>query len=67
MFKRMVLNPILDTDGYKFLHKNQYPDGLEWVYETWTPRKSRIDGVNHAVLFGLQSALSELAVDFRDG
>jgi nicotinamide phosphoribosyltransferase len=67
MFKRMTPNPILWTDGYKFLHKDQYPSGIEWVFETWTPRKSRIEGVNHAVFFGLQGALAELTLNFQDG
>lgn len=60
MFKELIENPALLTDGYKFCHKDQYPEGLEWTYETWTPRKSRIDGVNHAIFFGLQGALATL-------
>lgn len=60
MFEKMIENPALLTDGYKFCHKDQYPEGLEWTYETWTPRKSRIEGVTHAVFFGLQGALATL-------
>jgi nicotinamide phosphoribosyltransferase len=66
MFERMNRNPILWTDGYKLCHKDQYPDGTNWVYETWTPRMSRIEGVTHVVFFGLQGALAELVRAFED-
>ncbi len=67
MFNEMIENPALLTDGYKFCHKDQYPNGLEWTYETWTPRKSRIEGVSHAVFFGLQGALSTLYWKWQKG
>lgn len=67
MFNEMIENPALLTDGYKFCHKDQYPAGLEWTYETWTPRKSRIDGVTHAVFFGLQGALATLYWKWQKG
>ena len=67
MFKKMIENPALLTDGYKFCHKDQYPEGLEWTYETWTPRKSRIKGVTHAVFFGLQGALATLYWKWQEG
>ncbi len=60
MFQQLTMNPALLTDGYKFCHKDQYPEGVQWTYETWTPRKSRIDGVTHSVFFGLQGALATL-------
>ncbi len=31
MFKQMIENPALLTDGYKFCHKDQYPAGLEKI------------------------------------
>jgi nicotinamide phosphoribosyltransferase len=62
----MNRNPVLWTDGYKICHKEQYPKGTEWVYETWTPRKSRIEGINHVVFFGLQGALSEIKEMFDE-
>ncbi|MCL2869255.1 nicotinamide phosphoribosyltransferase domain-containing protein [Candidatus Saccharibacteria bacterium] len=67
MFKKMTNNPVLWTDGYKFLHKDQYPAGLEWVFETWTARKSRLNGINHAVFFGLQGALAEISLAYKEG
>ncbi|UPT66574.1 MAG: nicotinate phosphoribosyltransferase [Sphingobacteriales bacterium JAD_PAG50586_3] len=48
------MNPLLLTDGYKVDHRRQYPDNTTLVYSNWTPRKSRIDGVDEVVLFGLQ-------------
>lgn len=48
------MNPLLLTDGYKVDHRRQYPTGTSLVYSNWTPRKSRIDGVEEVVFFGLQ-------------
>lgn len=48
------MNPLLLTDGYKVDHRRQYPTGTTLVYSNWTPRKSRIEGVEEVVLFGLQ-------------
>jgi nicotinamide phosphoribosyltransferase len=48
------MNPLLLTDGYKVDHRRQYPDNTTLVYSNWTPRKSRINGVEEVVFFGLQ-------------
>jgi nicotinamide phosphoribosyltransferase len=48
------MNPLLLTDGYKVDHRRQYPTGTTLVYSNWTPRKSRIDGIDKIVFFGLQ-------------
>ncbi len=48
------MNTIHLTDGYKVDHKNQYPKGTQLIYSNWTPRKSRIAGVDKVVFFGLQ-------------
>lgn len=48
------MNPLLLTDGYKVDHRRQYPTGTTLVYSNWTPRKSRIEGVDEVVFFGLQ-------------
>jgi nicotinamide phosphoribosyltransferase len=47
-------NPLLLTDGYKVDHRRQYPEGTSLVYSNWTPRKSRIEGIDEVVFFGLQ-------------
>jgi nicotinamide phosphoribosyltransferase len=51
-------NPMLLCDFYKLSHRNQYPQGTEKVYSTWTPRASRMQGVNEFVWFGLQAFLA---------
>lgn len=66
MFNTINRNPILWTDGYKLCHKDQYPDHTNWVYETWTPRMSRIEGVTHVAFWGLQGALSEMTQSFDE-
>lgn len=48
------MNTLHLTDGYKVDHRNQYPTGTELVYSNWTPRKSRIEGIDKVVFFGLQ-------------
>lgn len=48
------MNPLLYTDGYKVDHRRQYPDNTTLVYSNWTPRKSRVEGIEHVVFFGLQ-------------
>ena len=48
------MNPLLYTDGYKVDHRRQYPEQTTLVYSNWTPRKSRIEGVEEVVFFGLQ-------------
>jgi len=53
------MNPLLLTDGYKTDHRRQYPNGTTLVYSNWTPRKSRINGVNEVVFFGLQYFLKK--------
>ncbi len=56
------MNPLLLTDGYKLGHKEQYPKGTNMVYSNWTPRKSRIDGINAVVFFGLQYFIKEYLI-----
>jgi nicotinamide phosphoribosyltransferase len=51
-------------DFYKVSHKAQYPEGTEYVYSTWTPRMSRIKGVDSVVSFGIQSFISKYLVDY---
>ncbi|MEL6944943.1 MAG: nicotinate phosphoribosyltransferase, partial [Bacteroidota bacterium] len=41
-------------DGYKVDHRRQYPYATTLVYSNWTPRKSRVKGVEEVVFFGLQ-------------
>ena len=57
------MNPLLYTDGYKVDHRRQYPEGTTLVYSNWTPRKSRIDGVDKVVFFGLQYFIKKYMIE----
>jgi nicotinamide phosphoribosyltransferase len=48
------LNPLMLIDYYKADHRSQYPDGTTLVYNNFTPRVSRVPGVNYMTLLGLQ-------------
>jgi nicotinamide phosphoribosyltransferase len=47
------------TDFYKTDHRRQFPDGTTVVYSNFTPRGSRLEGVDHVVFFGLQYFMIE--------
>jgi len=57
------MNPLNLTDGYKLDHRRQYPDGTGLVYSNWTPRKSRKEGINDVVFFGLQYFVKEYLIE----
>lgn len=59
------INPLLATDSYKLSHIFMYPDGLEHVESNYTNRKSRVEGINHVVQFGLQAWLADLTENFE--
>lgn len=60
-------NPMMNTDGYKLDHRRQYPEGTEFVYSNWTPRGSRVKGVNEVIFLGLQYVIKErLEKDFNE-
>ncbi len=56
------MNPMLFTDGYKVDHRRQYPEQTTLVYSNWTPRKSRIHGVDEVVFFGLQYFIKKYVI-----
>ena len=63
-----MFNPLMYIDFYKADHRSQYPVGTELVYSNFTPRKSRIDGVDKIVFFGLQYLIKEFLIDrFNEG
>lgn len=53
------INPMLFKDFYKANHRIQYPPKTELVYSNFTPRESRIPGVNQVVVFGVQYFVKE--------
>lgn len=54
---------VLKLDSYKNSHRVQYSPHTEKVYSTWTPRKSRMEGVDKVVFFGLQYFIKDYLVD----
>jgi nicotinamide phosphoribosyltransferase len=51
------------TDGYKVDHRSQYPRGTTKVRSNWTPRSSRIPGIDRVVFFGLQYFIEKYLVE----
>ena len=63
----MARIPTLLADFYKISHKDMYLPGTEYVYSTWTPRASRVEGVSEVVAFGFQAFVQKYLIDyFRD-
>lgn len=58
----MKTNPLMLIDFYKADHRRQYPEGTELVYSNFTPRKSRQEGNDKLVFFGLQYFVKEYLV-----
>lgn len=60
-----TINPLLNTDSYKLSHRVMYPEGLEFVQSNYTNRKSRVEGIDHVVHFGLQAWLKDLQESYE--
>lgn len=60
-----MITPLL-TDFYKIGHPFQYPEGTEIVYSNFTPRKSRLPGVDRMVFFGLQHFIQKYMVEHME-
>ncbi len=50
----MQIQPLIHNDFYKQGHYKMYPKNTHKVYSNLTARKSRIEGINTVVVFGLQ-------------
>ena len=59
---KRVIVPTL-CDFYKISHRRMYPAGTQLTYSTWTPRTSRIKGVDNVVVFGTQAFIKEYLMD----
>lgn len=64
MNKLNYLPPTLLCDFYKISHRNQYPEGTEYIYSTWTPRTSRIEGANEVIAFGFQGFIKKYLIEY---
>lgn len=61
------INPLLLLDFYKVCHQKQYPKNISKIVSYYTPRTSRIDGLDYIVHFGLQGYIKEYLIDmFND-
>ncbi len=60
------MNTLNLADGYKVDHRSQYPVNTEMVYSNWTPRNSRIEGVDKVMFFGLQYFIKQYLQDDFD-
>ena len=56
------MNPLILADFYKMGHYNMYPKGITNIYDNFTPRKSRIKGIDEVVAFGLQYFIKEYLI-----
>jgi nicotinamide phosphoribosyltransferase len=60
------LNMMTLCDFYKISHRAMYPEGTQIVYSTWTPRGSRLKGINQVVCFGLQAFIKDKLIQMFD-
>jgi nicotinamide phosphoribosyltransferase len=56
------MNPLLLVDSYKIHHTRMYPEGMTKLYSNFTPRKSRIAGIDKVVVFGIQHFVLEYLI-----
>ncbi len=54
--------PATLTDGYKIGHVDQYQQGTTQVVANWTPRKSRIKGIDKVVFFTQQAFIKKYLI-----
>lgn len=57
------MNPLLLVDSYKIHHTRMYPEGMTKLYSNFTPRKSRIKGIDGVVVFGIQHFILKYLIE----
>ena len=62
--KNFIRTPLALTDAYKLSHWGMYPEGTTGIYSNFTPRRSRLPGVDKFVFFGMQYFLQILNDQF---
>lgn len=55
---------MLLADFYKISHRKLYDRNEGIIHATWTPRKSRISGIDKVVVFGLQGFVKKYLIDY---
>lgn len=58
------ISPLLLTDFYKICHKSFYNPETKKLVSYWTPRKSRLEGIDSVVMFGLQAYIKKYLIDY---
>lgn len=58
----MKISPLIFADFYKVEHVFMYPENMVKLYSNLTPRKSRIEGINSIVVFGVQAFIKEYLI-----
>jgi nicotinamide phosphoribosyltransferase len=51
-------------DGYKADHRSQYPTQTAYILTNFTPRKSRVEGVDSVVCFGINYFVKEFLIEY---
>lgn len=64
--RKTIYPATLLCDFYKISHREQYPEGTEYVYSNWTPRSTYIEGVNEVVAFGMQAFIKRYLIEYFD-
>ncbi len=62
--KQQNLSPFINTDFYKVDHISQYLKETTKVVSNGTCRKSRLEGINRIVFFGLQGFIKEYLIEY---
>lgn len=60
----MSINPMLLCDFYKTTHSRQFPKGTTELTSYFTPRMSRLNGINSVVVFGIQAFCQDYLIDY---
>ena len=55
----MQIAPLIQKDFYKSGHPRMFPDNTQLAYNNYVSRKSRIQGVEETVVFGIQYFIKE--------
>lgn len=58
----MTISPLLQTDVYKTVHHEQYPEDTSHLVSYLIPRKSRTDE-DYLIMFGLQYYIKKFLID----
>jgi len=63
--KKTIFPASLLCDFYKVSHMNQYPEGTEAIYSTFTPRSNKyFPQANGAVVFGIQAFVKKYLIEY---